>query len=163
MSTRPGTSTAVSVAADLAEIGALLPEAIHRVTKQFTAVLQRQVVANASGKPVAVGPHGPGPNAVTGDYRRSINRLTTKYAAGSIGRVGTNKPQARRLEFGFVGTDALGRTYDQPPYPHFGPALDEVAPLYEAAVALVPGAVATIGRLPDPTGPNAPVSLGDAS
>lgn len=155
MSTRPGTSTAVSVAADLAEIGALLPEAIHRVTKQFTAVLQRQVVANASGRP--------GPNAVTGDYRRSINRLTTKYATGSIGRVGTNKPQARRLEFGFVGTDSLGRTYDQPPYPHFGPALDEVAPLYEAAVALVPGAVATIGRLPDPTGPNAPVSLGDAS
>jgi hypothetical protein len=48
--------------------------------------------------------------------------------------VGTNKPQGRRLEFGFVGEDSLGRSYDQAPLPHFGPALDDEAPRFEQAV-----------------------------
>lgn len=44
--------------------------------------------------------------------------------------VGTNAPQGRRLEFGFVGADALGRVYNQPPFPHVGPAVEEQAPLF---------------------------------
>lgn len=146
----PGSSSAPQVAAELSVIASALPAWVHSVTGRFTATLQRQVVAHASGRP--------GPNAVTGDYRRSINRQTTHTPTGSEGRVGTNKPQGRRLEFGFVGSDALGRSYDQPAYPHFGPALDEVAPAFEAAIALIPGAVATVGRLGAPTGPNAPTA-----
>lgn len=38
--------------------------------------------------------------------------------------IGTTAPQGRRLEFGFTGTDRLGRHYNQPPYPHVAPALD---------------------------------------
>jgi hypothetical protein len=37
-----------------------------------------------------------------------------------------------RLEFGFVGVDSIGRHYNQPPFPHFRPAEDEVAPIYIA-------------------------------
>ncbi|MFI1177014.1 hypothetical protein [Streptomyces melanogenes] len=44
------------------------------------------------------------------------------------GKVGTSAPQARRLEFGFVGVDSLGRRYAQRPYPHLGPAVEQAGP-----------------------------------
>jgi hypothetical protein len=34
------------------------------------------------------------------------------------------RPQARRLELGFVGADSLGRVYDQRGRPHLGPAME---------------------------------------
>jgi hypothetical protein len=37
--------------------------------------------------------------------------------------IGTDLPYGRRLEFGFTGTDSLGRNYAQPPFPHVQPAL----------------------------------------
>ena len=58
----------------------------------------------------------------TGDYRRSW----TTAVNGMSATVGTNKPQARRLEYGFVGTDSLGRHYNQGPRPHVRPAVDAV-------------------------------------
>jgi len=74
-----------------------------------------KIRANASGRP--------GPNAPTGDYRRSWSRQTRQSAREFSVSVGTNRPQARRLEFGFVGQDSLGRNYHQPPYPHVEPAI----------------------------------------
>lgn len=79
-------------------------------------LLQTRVMANASGRP--------GPNVVTGDYRRSITLRVFRNGGMAVAVVGTNKPQGRRLEFGFHGVDSLGRHYNQPPYPHFGPAMD---------------------------------------
>lgn len=79
-------------------------------------LLQTRVMANASGRP--------GPNVVTGDYRRSIALRVFRNGGMAVAVVGTNKPQGRRLEFGFHGVDSLGRAYNQPPYPHFGPAVD---------------------------------------
>lgn len=38
---------------------------------------------------------------------------------------GTNIIYGPRLEFGFVGKDSLGRTYNQPAYPYLRPAFDE--------------------------------------
>ncbi|MGV9878670.1 hypothetical protein [Streptomyces sp. NPDC003006] len=35
----------------------------------------------------------------------------------------------RRLEFGFVGVDSLGRHYNQRPFPHLRPAVGTVGPL----------------------------------
>lgn len=58
----------------------------------------------------------------TGDYRRSWHMRVH----GMRATVGTNKPQGRRLEYGFVGTDSLGRTYNQAPRPHVRPAVDMV-------------------------------------
>ena len=41
------------------------------------------------------------------------------------GVVGTNVEYARRVEMGFVGTDSLGRTYNQAPNPYLRPALEK--------------------------------------
>lgn len=108
------------------------------VTRTYAGILKTTVMRKASTgthKPGA--PHiagtGPGPNVGTGDYRRSWTSKVTLSVDSVIGEVGTNAPQARRLEFGFNGIDALGRTYHQPPFPHAYPALDEVGPLFEAA------------------------------
>lgn len=73
---------------------------------------------------------GPGPNVATGDYRRS---WAMKVLPGEV-FVFTNAPQAARLEYGFVGADALGRMYNQPPYPHVRPAIEHVQPRLVAAI-----------------------------
>lgn len=36
-----------------------------------------------------------------------------------------DKPYAKRIEFGFTGTDSLGRYYNQPPHPYLRPAYEE--------------------------------------
>jgi hypothetical protein len=69
----------------------------------------------------------------TGDYRRSW----TTELRGKTAVVGTNKPQGRRLEFGFVGADSLGRHYNQAPQPHVRPSIDEVKDPYLRDLATV--------------------------
>lgn len=96
----------------------------RRVVRKWTQLLETKIKANASGRP--------GPNAPTGDYRRSWGHVFYDGPMGPVGQVGTNAPQGRRLEFGFVGTDSLGRTYNQPPYEHVGPAVDETEPKFVA-------------------------------
>lgn len=114
-------STADEVAADLTAIGTRAGARAFAVTRHHGQLLATRTQAHASGRP--------GPRAVTGDYRRSIGLLMVFDGGDVVASVGTNKPQGRRLELGFMGmTDSLGRTFHQPPYPHFGPALDETAP-----------------------------------
>lgn len=109
------------VAVDFATGGDKAFQSVTRVIRHHGRLLQTRVKARASGRP--------GPNVVTGDYRRSIAfQLRSQFGDTVSGVVGTNSPQGRRLEFGFVGADSLGRHYDQPPYPHFGPAFDETIP-----------------------------------
>lgn len=75
---------------------------------------------------------------ITSNLKRSIHiggdeGLEQPTTGTDIGRprerhvvaVGTNVPYARRVEFGFAGTDKLGRTYHQPAKPYLRPALDE--------------------------------------
>lgn len=99
-------------------------EAVHRTVRGIMVhhgqLLRTRVMAKASGRP--------GPNVITGDYRRSISMQVEEAPARVSVIVGTNAPQGRRLEFGFHGADSLGRYYNQPPYPHFGPAIDEIVP-----------------------------------
>lgn len=72
----------------------------------------------------------PGPRVITGDYRRSISGDIVERSPGRVvGQIGTNAAQARRLEYGFVGPDSLGRVYNQPAYPHFSPSEGEIADL----------------------------------
>jgi hypothetical protein len=108
------------VAAKLAARPALFKNAMRGIFPKAGAMLKTQVMANASGRP--------GPRVITGAYRRSWT-----YRAG-VDRVtvGTNAPQGARLEHGFVGPDRLGRVYHQPPFPHAGPALDQVSPRFIA-------------------------------
>lgn len=113
-------SNAGFVAAEFAADSVVVREGTRATLIHHGQLLQTRVMAKASGRP--------GPNIVTGDYRRSIG-LEEIFAPGITAvSVGTNAPQGARLEFGFHGTDSLGRHYDQPPYPHFGPAVDEIVP-----------------------------------
>lgn len=62
----------------------------------------------------------------TGTYRRSFHMETVeKTPERCTVIVGTDAPQAKRLEYGFVGPDKLGRVYNQAARPHIRPALDE--------------------------------------
>ncbi|MGW6238371.1 HK97 gp10 family phage protein [Streptomyces sp. NPDC055094] len=124
-------SNAPQIAALLdARAAATLP-AVASIVQHYAMLLETRIKANASGRP--------GPNAPTGDYRRSwthefrTNGLTVEAV------VGTNKPQGRRLEYGFVGADSLGRVYNQPPYPHVGPAVEQIRPAFLAAVGAAVG------------------------
>ncbi|MGW2719842.1 HK97 gp10 family phage protein [Streptomyces sp. NPDC001492] len=80
-----------------------------------------QVQRNASGRP--------GPRVITGKYRASWQSDVHRAGPVIVAEVGTSAPQGRRLEFGFVGVDSLGRDYNQPPFPHLGPAVNAFGPL----------------------------------
>lgn len=74
-----------------------------------------------------------------GQYRASIRVQPTSGAYHDLGnpyvRVGTDKPQACRLEFGFWGMhDRLGRLFYQYQRPHFRPPLDTQALKYVAII-----------------------------
>lgn len=99
----------------------------HTLVVRAGQSLQARVKAGASGRP--------GPNVITGDYRRSIRRKSYRYKTATIVEVGTDAVQGRRLELGFWNMrDSLGRLYHQPPYPHFGPAFDATAPKLEQSL-----------------------------
>ncbi len=101
------------------------------LVRHYGALVQAATRANTHSRP------GP---AASDQYRAAIGLVTGSMAGNPFAAIGTDEPQAGRLEAGFVGTDRLGRHYRQRPYPHFGPALDR----YEApfALALAAGAFA---------------------
>ena len=112
------------------QIDQLVPVVVIKSATDLTVLTQK----NASNRP--------GPNAPTGDYRGSwrveVNGRRASAGATEVSAaVGTDRAQANRLEYGFVGRDSLGREYDQSPYPHHGPAIDVIEPLFEAAMEKV--------------------------
>lgn len=86
--------------------------------RHYRLMLRTRVQDHARGRP--------GPERITGEYLASIG------VRGPF--VGTDDPRGKRLEFGYHQTDASGRTYNQPPFPHFQPAIDEVRPLFHSAM-----------------------------
>lgn len=123
---------ATEISHEFATASVKIPAVVYGVLQHWGQLLTTRVQAKASGRP--------GPNAPTGDYRRSISLEMSQFGTFMYASVGTNKPQGRRLEFGFEGRDSLGRIYHQPPYPHFGPATDEIEGPFEQAMS------ATVGR-----------------
>lgn len=77
----------------------------------------------------------PGPRAVTGDFNRSIVGDFEVGAGVVFGQIGTNSAQGRRLEYGFVGADVLGRVYNQPPYSYLQPSVPAVTKAVETHIA----------------------------
>jgi hypothetical protein len=118
---------AAALAEGAAQTELLMPAVVTKCAADMVALVQQ----NASGRP--------GPNAPTGDYRGSWSPpLPVEAGLGAIAlSVGTDRPQAMRLEYGFVGTDSIGRTFDQQPYPHMGPAADVIEPVFHAAMDAV--------------------------
>jgi len=101
--------------AALEAMDARVDAATGTAVRDGALIIQRQAQTNASGRP--------GPRVITGTLRRSIrvdgpHRIGTAWEA----RVGPTVVYGRRVELGFDGTDSLGRTYHQPPYPYFAPA-----------------------------------------
>jgi hypothetical protein len=96
------------------------PVGAATMSNQMAVLTQNLVREYASGRP--------GPQVITGEYRSSI-AVTQLATPGIVAEaiVGTDAPQAMRLEFGFVGVDAIGRHYSQPPFPHWRPGLSEAA------------------------------------
>jgi len=73
-------------------------------------------------------------SVITGNLHDSITvamdsdipaQIGSKEAGGVAVLIGTNVIYAKRVEFGFVGTDSLGRNYHQLPKPYLRPAFDE--------------------------------------
>lgn len=69
------------------------------------------------------------------DYVGSFRVQIDDYGFSTVAEVGTDLVYGWRLEAGFVGTDSLGRHYNQMPRPHWGPAADEVAPWLQLVLA----------------------------
>lgn len=66
---------------------------------------------------------------------RQVLAVTPTVAAGN--KYGFEPPYARRIEYGFMGKDSLGRNYHQPAQPYMRPAFDEQQA--EAAQAIKDG------------------------
>lgn len=122
---------ASEVAAGFQTAAAALPEALGEALEGYGDTLAESVRAHASGRP--------GPEVQTGEYVASIGVQTSGGGTSRSVEVGTDEPQGFRLELGYHGTDSLGRQYDQPPYPHFGPAVDETEGALDAALDAVLG------------------------
>nr|WSZ21141.1 hypothetical protein OH837_49325 [Streptomyces canus] len=111
---------------DLDDLGPRLEQAAGRVGPETNRTVQQQgrllralIMERASGRP--------GPNVISDDYRGSWEPVPFEVPDGGGVTVGTRKPQGRRLEYGFYDmTDSIGRHYFQPPFPHVGPAVNEL-------------------------------------
>lgn len=120
---------AAALAADSVKVAAFT----LATTQRYGQLLLSAVKGRQSGRP--------GPRAQTGDFRRAttLQLIRTPLAVSAI--VGNNSPQAARLEYGFNsgvgpqhGVDVLGRHFESPPLPSFGPGFDQIAPAYQAAM-----------------------------
>ncbi|MFE3182770.1 HK97 gp10 family phage protein [Streptomyces violascens] len=101
--------------------------AAEAAMRHSAQALVQQVQQRASGRP--------GPRVITGRYRASWGSEVRRAGPVIAGEVGSGAPQARRLEFGFVGVDSLGRHYSQRPYQHLGPAVEQAGPLIAQALS----------------------------
>lgn len=102
---------------------------VNKTMNKYVDRLRAEVVRNASGRP--------GPRMITGRYANSIKARRGRGADSYSILVWSDHPAARRLEYGFVGVDSLGRMYSQPPYPHFRPAVAKIEPKLHSAMAEV--------------------------
>jgi hypothetical protein len=68
---------------------------------------------------------GEPPRRVTGRLYNSVQYRVVRTRTEVIGVVYSDDKKARRLELGFVGTDSLGRKYNQAPRPWLRPSYQE--------------------------------------
>lgn len=100
----------------MSNLGRNLPGEVDRTNERWALIGLARVKLAASGRP--------GPRRVTGDYTRSMNAQIARAGNRIEATIGTNAVQAARLEFGFHGSDSLGRRYRQPAFPHWRPTFE---------------------------------------
>lgn len=95
---------------------------IRKTVKHQGSLLNAAIRRHASGRP--------GPNIITRQYWSSWKRREVlPLPDGGETTVATDRPQGKRLEFGFWDmTDSIGRHFYQPAYPHVGPAIEDRSP-----------------------------------
>lgn len=105
----------------MTNFAARIGPSLDKYKKDEVERLLQLVIKHASGRP--------GPNVVTGAYISSFVIVEDKVV--------NHSPQTHRLEYGFVGSDSLGRNYHQPAFPHFRPALQEIKGEYVRGIVPV--------------------------
>lgn len=105
---------------------------VRRTSESWTIDASGNAVVRPGGRLVGLDPSKPGepPKVLYGRLRQSIKAAiarmgTNAFSAKLSLKVGSNVEYARRLEYGFVGQDSLGRNISQAPRPFFRPALRE--------------------------------------
>lgn len=100
---------------------------LSRNMKQAALYVKGQVQrsinrGNADGK----NPSAPGepPKKVTARLFQSIATDQRESPLEITGVIGTNVEYAKRLEYGFTGTDSAGRVVDQAPRPFLRPGIE---------------------------------------
>lgn len=68
---------------------------------------------------------GEAPRKVTGELQRSIHSKVEEDQQEVRGYLYSTSPYALRMEFGFYGTDSMGRTYNQAPRPFLRKTVDQ--------------------------------------
>lgn len=68
------------------------------------------------------------------DYDQTIELRMAGKDNNPAAIITSRAPQAHRLEFGFFGVDATGRSLHQAPKPHFRPALARYGPRYAESI-----------------------------
>lgn len=116
----------IALSAALARMGPAVRARTRAITRHHGMLLRVRIQQNASGRP--------GPNVITGKYRASWQVKVRMDGGRVTATVSTDAPQQRRLEYGFVGVDRLGRHYRQSPYPHIEPAFRQTQPGFLAAL-----------------------------
>jgi hypothetical protein len=119
--------TQEELAIEFGHAAAKAPIMARELARKFSVELLNKIKENASGPP--------GPDIMTGMYIESI--YVDVFTSGTTISLfaGSNADQANRLEYGFVGIDASGRKYNDPPRPHFRPAADSMAERWEEVMA----------------------------
>lgn len=110
------------VAAEFNRMAKAVAPELRKSTATYGHLMVTRIRQNASGRP--------GPNVITGDYRRSWQVIIRGSGQTATAEVYSDSPFWQRLEYGFHGVDSLGRHYDQGPFPHVGPAVDYIVPLW---------------------------------
>lgn len=105
-----------NLARDINRAASALPARVEAATADIADRVLAKVRSNASGRP--------GPERVTGDYVDAMASRVYRDGDEVVGEIFVDRAQALRLEFGFAGTDSLGRRYSQPPFPHWRPAAE---------------------------------------
>lgn len=125
-------TNAARIATEITEAAAAVDKAIQAAVTRNGFVMLADAKRRAARPRTAPSVAGLGPRLQTGSYNRSINVRFDQRRGEFSASVGSNAPQARRLELGYSAPGQ--RTL---PHPHYGPALDRVKPRFARDIEAV--------------------------
>lgn len=125
-------TNAARIAAEITEAAAVADKAVQAVVTRNGMKMLAEVKRRAARPRTAPSVAGLGPRLQTGNYNRSINVRFDQRRGEYSASVGSNAPQARRLELGYSAPGQ--RTL---PHPHYEPALRRIQPRFARDIEAV--------------------------